>query len=257
MQTQDRNRVMIGVVGLLLAILLVGAACQPLQANSAAAQQTGVAQQAAESGSITVVGRGQSYGSPDKAQVVVGVEIFAPTVEEATSQNQTTLDAVMEALSTLGIAPADIQTSNYSLYAEQIYGERGPEGIAGYRVSNQVNVTIRDINQVGDVLAAVTDAGANAIYGVNFSVEDPAALEAEARAEAIADARARAESLADLSGVELGDVIVVSEVVSPNYPMPMGGGFDMAVAEQAMNAPGISPGQLSFQTSVQVTYGIR
>ena len=55
-------------------------------------------------------------------------------------------------------------------------------GIAGYRVSNQVNVKIRDIALVGDVLAAVTEAGANSIYGVNFSVADPAALEAEARA---------------------------------------------------------------------------
>jgi len=64
-----------------------------------------------------------------------------------------------------------------------------------------INVTIRDINQIGEILAAVTEAGANNIYGVNFTVSDPAALEAEARAEAMADARSRAESLAKLSGV--------------------------------------------------------
>jgi uncharacterized protein YggE len=216
-------------------------------------------QQAAATGNVggvTVIGQGTSFGQPDQATVIVGVDTFAPTVAEATTQNQTTLDGVMAALEAAGIATEDIQTTNYSLYAEQIYGEKGPEGIAGYRVSNQVNVKIRDISAVGDVLAAVTEAGANAIYGVNFSVADPAALEAEARAKAMEDARKRAESLAELGGVSLGDIVVISEVVgSPVMPLGMGGGgFAM---EQAAAAPGIAPGQLSYQVQVQVTYGIQ
>jgi len=162
----------------------------------------------------------------------------------------------MAALTAAGIADEDIQTTNYSLYAEQIYGDKGPEGIAGYRISNQVNVKIRDISRVGDVLGAVTEAGANAIYGVNFSVADPAALEAEARAQAMEDAAKRAASLAELGNVTLGDVKVISEVVGqPVMPLGMGGGgFAM---EQAASAPGISPGQLSYQVQVQVTYNIQ
>ncbi len=84
---------------------------------------------------------------------------------------------------------------------------------------------------------------------------DPAALEAEARAAAMEDARKRAESLAELGGVSIGDIIVISEVVgSPVMPLGMGGGMAM---EQAASAPGISPGQLSYQVNVQVTYGIQ
>lgn len=230
------------------------AACNGALPSQAAAPGQQAAGPAA--GGITVVGQGTSYGQPDQATVIVGVDTFAPTVAEATSQNQATLDSVMAALEAAGIAAEDIQTTNYSLYAEQIYGDRGPEGIAGYRISNQVNVKIRDIALVGDVLAAVTEAGANAIYGVNFSVADPAALEAEARAAAMDDARKRAESLAELGGVALGDIQVISEVVgAPAMPMGMGGGgFAM---EQAASAPGISPGQLSYQVQVQVTYGIQ
>ena len=242
------------VVLLVLVMGMALAACGgalPTQAGAAPAQQTTV-----NTGGITVVGQGTAYGQPDQATVIVGVDSFAPTVQEATTQNQTTLDNVMAALEAAGIAAEDIQTTNYSLYAEQIYGDNGPEGIAGYRVSNQVNVKIRDIAVVGDVLAAVTEAGANAIYGVNFSVADPAALEAEARAAAVTDARKRAESLAELGGVALGDVTVISEVVgTPVMPLGMGGG-GMAM-EQAASAPGISPGQLSYQVQVQVTYGIQ
>lgn len=240
--------VFVFVLGLALA------ACNgslPTQAAAPAQQATVPA-----AGGITVVGQGTAYGQPDQATVIVGVDTFAPTVAEATAQNQATLDDVMAALEAAGIAAEDIQTTNYSLYAEQIYGDRGPEGIAGYRVSNQVNVKIRDIALVGDVLAAVTEAGANAIYGVNFSVADPAALEAEARAAAMEDARKRAESLAELGGVSLGDIQIISEVVgTPVMPLGMGGGgFAM---EQAASAPGISPGQLSYQVQVQVTYGIQ
>ncbi len=244
-----KEKYFIIVVGLLVALLV---ACQPTTSAP------GAAQTAAESGGITVVGRGEAFGAPDRAEVNVGVETFAETVEQASSQNQATVESIMTALEAEGIAREDIQTSNYSLWAEQIYGDRGPEGIAGYRVSNQVRVTIRDIEQVGDVIAAVTGAGANNVHGVSFSVADPAALEAEARAEAIANARERAESLAELSGLELGDVTVISEVIGQSGVDPygdrgMGGG---AMVEGAAG-PGISPGELSVGVEVQVTFAIR
>jgi len=241
---------------LFIALMSVAlAACDAAQAGGLAAPTTQTGS-VVSAGGITVVGQGTAYGQPDQATVVVGVETFAATVAEASSQNQTTLDNVMAALTAAGIAAEDVQTTNYSLYAEQIYGEKGPEGIAGYRVSNQVNVKIRDIALVGDVLAAVTEAGANAIYGVNFSVADPAALEAEARALAMQDATSRAASLAELGSVSLGAVTVISEVIGqPVMPLGLGGGG--YAMEQAAAAPGISPGQLSYQVQVQVTYAIQ
>ncbi len=232
-------------------LLVLGAAVLALVGCTAAAGS--VADTPAVGGSeITVVGQGTAYGEPDQAQVNLGVETFAETVTEATSQNEATVQQIMAALADLGIPAEDIQTSNYSLWAEQIYGERGPEGIAGYRVTNTVTVTLRDIDQVGSVLGAVTEAGANSIYGISFSVADPAALQAEARAAAMDDARARAASLAELSGLTLGEVKIVSEVIGQPVPLGMGGG-GFAVAEAAAD-PSISPGQLSYQVQVQVTY---
>ena len=235
----------------ILALALVGCNAAQAGGTAAPAAQSG---STAIAGGVTVVGQGTAYGQPDQATVVVGVESFAATVAEATTQNQTTLDNVMAALAAAGIAAEDIQTTNYSLFAEQTYGENGPTGIAGYRVSNQVNVKIRDIALVGDVLAAVTEAGANSIYGVNFSVADPAALEAEARALAMQDAANRAASLAELGNVALGEITVISEVVGTPV-MPLSGGYAMEQAASA--APGISPGQLSYQVQVQVTYSIQ
>lgn len=233
----------------LLALAAILVACNGSATAGAAANPV------VSGGGITVVGQGEAFGQPDQAQVQVGVETFAPQVSQATGENETTIQAIMDALAAQGIDAKDIQTINYNLWAEQIYGDQGPEGIAGYRVNNQVNVTIRDIDKVGDVLTAVTEAGANSIYGVYFSVADPAALEDEARAAAVADARTRAAALAELGGVELGDVQVISEVTGQpvTYPMGLGGGLAM---EQAA-VPSISSGQLSYNVQVQVTFGIK
>lgn len=205
---------------------------------------------------ITVIGQGEAMGQPDLANTSVGVEISAPTVSEATSQNEAIVSQVLAALAQQGIDEKDIQTSNYNVWAEQIYGENGPEGISGYRVTNMVAITIRDINKIGAVLQAATEAGANAVNGISFGVADTAALEAEARTAAITNARARAQSLAELAGVELGEVLMITEVIGANYPIPMANGrLDTAMAESA--APSISPGQLSFTTQIQVTFAIK
>jgi uncharacterized protein YggE len=240
-----------------LAAAMVLAACAPAQTAQAGPQSVAAqSAQAVPGRQITVVGYGEAFGEPDRATVQVGVETFAPTVGEATTANETALGAVMDALLAAGIPQKDLQTSNYSVWAEQVYGDRGPEGIAGYRVSNMVTVTIRDIALVDDVIGAATEAGANSIYGVNFSVADTVALQAEARAEAMADARQRAESLAELAGVAVGDVVQISEVVGQPMPVPMFANNNFAM-EQAAGGPGISPGQLSVQMPVQVTFAIR
>jgi uncharacterized protein YggE len=242
------------LVLVLLALALLVAGCSAAGISSTGQVEAAQLEQKAN---IKVVGFGKALGQPDEAQVTVGVETFALEVNDATAENEATIEAILTALEETGIKADDIQTSNYSLWAEQKYGDNGPEGIAGYRVSNQVSVVIRDIDKVSDVLTAVISAGANSIYGVQFSVADPAALEAEAREKALDDARQRAESLAQLSGLTLGEIEAIDETFSqfPGQARPMGGGDGLGggVAEASTS---ISPGQLSYQTQVEVTYTI-
>ncbi len=208
---------------------------------------------------ITVVGRGSVRIEPDIARVSVGVETMAETIAEAVEENEAQMDSILAALEEAGIAEKDIQTMNYSIYLER-YPEPMPRSVEGeneepqpqYRVSNVVNVTVRDLDTVGDVLDAVIEAGANNIWGVSFGLDDREAAQADARADAIDDALARAEALAELNGVELGPVMSVSEVVG-------NGGFPMAieVEERAVSGGGsISPGELEIGYQVQVTYFI-
>lgn len=245
-------------VALLVPIGLVGVWAWGQVARPAAAQVTEKVQYNPAQ-SITVVGQGSTRIKPDIARISIGVETLAETVKEAVQQNESQMTAILAALKASGIAEKDIQTTNYSIYFERppempVSTEPSTEKAKiQYRVSNMVNVTVRDLDKVGDVLDAVIEAGANNIWGVSFSLEDPKDAQAEARAKAIADAEARAKALAELSGVTLGPVLSVSEVIGGGViPVPV------AVAERAAVAGGgpISPGELEITYQVQVSYFI-
>lgn len=205
---------------------------------------------------VTVVGTGKVSLTPDMAEINVGAESRAATVSEAKAAVDSQMAAILAALQELGIAEKDIQTSQYSIYFERdpnapVLNEGPAENQGAYRVTNMLTVTIRDIDQVGDVLDAVIAAGANQVYGVSFTVSDTQKWEGQARENAVNDAQARAEDLARLSGVKLGDVLVISEVVgSTPGPVPA-----MAV-ERAYGGGGIAPGELEFSTQIQVTFAI-
>jgi uncharacterized protein YggE len=208
---------------------------------------------------ITVVGRGSVYIEPDIARVSIGVETSSETIAEAVQDNETQMDTILAALRDAGIAERDIQTTNYSIqldrYPEPLpratEGESAPQPV--YRVSNMVTVTIRDLETVGSVLDSVVEAGANNIWGISFEVDDPTLAQADARAEAIANAGERAEALAELSGVELGPVMSVTEVIGSG---PVSVAVDMERAAMAGGGT-ISPGELEIGYQVQVSFFIQ
>jgi uncharacterized protein YggE len=245
------TKIRLGFIVAVLAMLLVG--CAAVQAGPQAAQT--VTSQAARE--ITVVGVGHVSLVPNIAKINVGAETRASTVSEAKATVDEQMGAINAALKRLGVEQKDIQTSHYSIFYEQepyqpFAREEGtaaePQGM--YRVSSMLEVTVRDVEKAGEVLDAVVAAGANQVYGVSFTVSDDQKWQSQARTEAMADARARATELAGLAGVELGDILSVSEVIGGNmvvaYERAMGGG-----------GGGIAPGELEMTTQVQVTFAIR
>lgn len=208
---------------------------------------------------ITVVGEGSVKIRPDTAQANIGVEVLNASVKEASSEANQIMDAVLDVLTEQGIDEKDIQTSAFSIWAERPYSPEGlQEGEVIYHVTNQVSVTIRDLDKVGTVLEAAIEAGANNIYGVNFSVAEPALLESEAREKAVADAQAKAQELADLNGVQVGDVVSVSEVIGGGGGYYTGGFREMPAAlGLGGGGTSVSPGELELSLQLQVVYAVQ
>lgn len=207
--------------------------------------------------SILVTGQGTATAPPDLAMINAGVQTRATSAIEAAKENEAAVAKVMAALEDAGVEKKDIQTSDYSIWPEQRRESRGDDNVVidGFRVSNTVRVTVRELDALGELLGAVTNAGANSINGISFSVEDPAALESRAREAAMANARTRAEALAELAGVELGDVLQITMSSGGGYPRPIA--MARMEAMDAAPAPSIAPGESSVAVSVQVTYAIR
>jgi uncharacterized protein YggE len=206
---------------------------------------------------IAVTGNGIAYGQPDMAAVIIGAETRDVDPAKAVDDNTAKMNAIISALKELGIEEKDIQTSNFSVNAQQDYDQTGqPKGTFTYVVNNSLTVTLRDLTKVGQALGKAVGAGANSINGVSFSVNDPAALEAQARDKAMADAKARAEQLAKAAGVTLGAPVSISEFTSGPIPYEAKG-FAAADAAGGGAPVPVSNGQIQVNLQVNVTYLIK
>ena len=212
---------------------------------------------------ITVVGRGTVSITPDVATAHIGVETSATNVKDAIDDASDTMAEVLEALTAAGVAERDVQTAGFNVWADRspgpmpmLEGNRaeGGEQIT-YRVNNNVRVIVRDLTKVGAVIDAAVEAGANSINGVSFGIDKPEDLASEAREEAVADALAKAEELAGLNGVQVGEVVSVSEIVgqTPFYGVEKGA----LMADGLGGAGPFTPGEQEVSLQLQVVYAIR
>jgi hypothetical protein len=205
---------------------------------------------------VTVGGHGSVNVPPDTASVTIGVDIIEPTLAEAQERATAQATAVIEAVKAAGIADEDIQTEYYSVNILRDYSENAdPTQITGFEIINQLRVTVRDTDGLGEILDAAVGAGANSIYGVNFFVDDQTEAQREARVEAVENARVKAEELAAAAGMTLGPIVSISEgaapIISPVYGR---GGGGMAMADAAVP---IEPGSTTVGVDVVVTYELR
>jgi uncharacterized protein YggE len=238
----------IGIVAVLLLLAILAGVVGLLYARPATAQTSvgvpGMRQ-------VTVAGHGEVKGRPDTATVQIGVETEAPTAKDALAQNTAQAQALQKKLADLGVAAKDIQTSNFGI--SPAYGSDGRQ-VTGYHVTNSVMVTIRDLDQAGALLDEVVQAGANSIYGINFSISDQQKLLEQARAQAVADAKARAAQLAAAGGAAVGDMLVLSENANVPVPLPMAARAAEAAPSSAVP---VQPGEQSISVDIQVTFGLK
>ena len=209
---------------------------------------------------IWVTGVGRMTAAPDIATISGGVEAVAKTVPEALGMAAEAMDALMKALTARGIEERDIQTTRFSIYPEYQYDrDKDRSELVGYRVNNQISVTIRNLDQVGMVIDDMVGAGGDLarFNGIHFGLDDPKPLEVEARKLAVEDMTAKAMQLADNAGVSLGDLVFISESIgaSPRVDDVLEYATLKAVRSTAVDTP-ISGGELSVTIAVQGVFNM-
>lgn len=206
---------------------------------------------------IGVTGTGQVFTKPDTAVATVGVDITATTLAQASSDASARMTAVLNKIKSLGVDEKDIATVSYNVNPITSNPKEGETPrITGYHVSNIVQVKIRKLDDVGTILDAAINAGANSLNSLSFTVDDPSSFQSQARTKAVSDAMAKAKTLADAAHVQLGPIISISENVSQPRPL-----YDRLAAAPAAagfgGAPGpVETGQMEISVSVELHYQI-
>ena len=128
--------------------------------------------------------------------------------------------------------------------------------ISGFTVTNQLVVTIRDIDSTSQVLDAAIDAGGDAarVNNVAFAVDEPEQYLDSAREDAMIDARQHAEELSTLAGVELGGVRSISESSGSAFAPRA---FEDSALRAASAPTPLSPGESELSLSVSIVYDIK
>lgn len=227
--------------GLACAVLIVLAASASASANRFTAPRPYP--------QVNVTGEATAALTPDLAQISAGVSTEAKTPREASEINAKAMAAVMAAAREAGIAERDLRTARFSIYPVQANRKRdeAPQ-IVGYRVSNQVQVRLRDLARVGEVLDLLIAAGATDMGGIEFSAAEPSKKLDEARAAAFADARRKAELYARAAGAQLGRALSIAEPEEGPRPLAFRAGAAPA------SATPIAPGEESVRVQVSVSF---
>ena len=209
---------------------------------------------------LSVSATGEAETRPDQARFEAGVNNWAANARAASEANAATIREVLAALRQVGVDDKDVQTQ--ALGVQRIdYGDRRGQ----YQASNVVVVTVRDIDRTSDVVAAVTEAGANIIAGPDLRMSDPEKAANSAYGAAYRAARARAEAYAEAAGMEISRVLSIRDAGGSQGNRYLPGAVPVAPPPpmiEAMARPEegrggmIMPGQTTSAVAVQVDFAL-
>jgi uncharacterized protein len=201
---------------------------------------------------ITVSGTGKITVVPDVARVNLGVTLTKTTVRAARDGAAQSMTSIIAGLKGLGIADADIVTSGLNVYPQ--YANGSTSRITGYQISEQLQVTVRDLDKAGDAVDTAISKGATDVSGISFELSDPVKAQNDARAAAVSAARTSAQALAAAGNVSLGSVVTISDETpqflgyNPVAGARAGAAFDAATPVQ--------PGTQDVTETVTVVFAI-
>ncbi|GFE78290.1 SIMPL domain-containing protein [Steroidobacter agaridevorans] len=207
---------------------------------------------------ISVSGQGEIQAEPDRALVTLGVEARKPKMEDARNEVSKTVDAVLKLTRDLKIDQKYVRTTRVNVQPEYNWDNNAKErNLIGYFVSRQIEIELRDLDKLGQLMEKSFDLGVNSVGDPRLDSTKRRDLEREALAKAVADAKLNAEAVAKAANARLGaprTISASSGFVPPPVPMMKA---NMARAEMASDAAGsYQSGQMGFNGNVQVEYDL-
>jgi len=235
-------------IGPVLATLILGAVAVASPSVAYAAEAD------ASTPTISVTGQGTVVVPYDTAQIHVGVSALENSPLKAFQQMAANMNKVVEALRAAGVKDEDLKTGTLTLSPEYDWTQEGQK-LRGYRATNMLIVTTRQLDQVAALVQAAVDAGANQLHGITFLVKDTAKAMAQAMDLAIDDAKAKAERAAARLGMTVGRPVQVHVSDGGYVPIPRAV-LDVAAGKGGETVP-VFQGTEEFTVTVNITFELR
>lgn len=213
--------------------------------------------ESSEQPNISISGEGRATAPPDVARVQVNISVRRPTAAEARDEGKAAISALLETLDGNGVAREDVETRSFSISpVTRRDEETGESETVEYQLHNVSQLTLRDVDRLGALLDELVDSVGESlrVSGITLAIEDPHEIQRQAREKAMEDALAKAQQLAELSGVQLGPPISISESTEGTPRGLLSKEVLVTPAEEGL-APG-SVGELEAAVSVYVVYGL-
>jgi len=210
--------------------------------------------------SVSVSGRGEVSATPDRARLSMSVETTKPDLRAAQTEVSRIVRDYLGQVKALGIKDEDISTAGLSINAEYDYSAKGGRKFLGYHITRGIEIVVRDLDKIGDVLLRATAAGINNVSDPQLESTKADELQRDALAKAAADARAKAKVLADALGAGLGAVHTLNantEYTPPPVPRGRLVAFAAAApAEPGNDQIGFAAGQIKFSASLTADFDL-
>jgi uncharacterized protein len=212
--------------------------------------------------SVNVSGRGEVSATPDRARLSMSVEITKPDLRVAQAEVNRIVRDYLTQLKALGIKDDDLSTAGLSIRAEYDYSPKtGSRKFVGYHISRGIEIVIRELDKIGDVLLRATDAGINNVSDPALESSKADELQRQALAKAADDARVKAKVLADTLGVKLGPIHTLNANTEYTPPPLVQTGRFKALAAAAPEVSGndeigFAAGQIKFAATINADFDL-
>jgi uncharacterized protein len=191
------------------------------------------------------------------ATVRIGFQNVASSKDGVYDENVRTANKIVQALRTAGTPAEAIETDSIKLEREDTAQGVKPASTR-YSADQEWRIRVK-ASEAQKIVDIAVSAGANQVGGVDWNVSDPEALESKAYAAALARAKRIAEQTASQAGVKLGEILSISNSVSPSTQLYRTLNTESAmigVSPTTVTSLKLFPEDVSREASVTVVYAI-
>lgn len=195
---------------------------------------------------------------PDIATLTIEVAISSKEAADAKNQADARVAQYFDFLDKNGVAKKDIDAANLRTQPEYDYLKNGEAVLKGYRAVRQVQVTLRQLDKLNELLDGALKAGLNEIRAVELGVANPDAYRDQARNKAIENATSQAKALAEGFKSQLGPIYSIRYHVANYQPVPVARMFKTADSVAQTDASQTYAQQtIHFDDQVDVVFEIK